>query len=58
MKWCKLCVLPDTRPNLIIDNGGICNACKLHKTKKKIDWDNRRKNFELIINTVKKLIWL
>ena len=27
MKWCKKCVLPDTRPNLKLNENGICNAC-------------------------------
>ena len=27
IKWCKSCVLPNTRPNIIIDKDGVCNAC-------------------------------
>ena len=32
MKYCKICVLPDTRPNLYILSDGICLAC--HSKKK------------------------
>ena len=28
MKYCKNCILPDTRPNLKIDKFGFCDACK------------------------------
>ena len=36
-KYCKICILPDTRPNLKINSNGICNACannNIKKTKK------------------------
>ena len=35
-KWCKKCVLPDSRPNLIIDKFGICNVCNLKSTSNNI----------------------
>ena len=41
MKWCRSCILPDTRPNLTLDADGICNACRNHGTKRQIDWDAR-----------------
>jgi len=27
VKWCRSCVLPDSRPNLRIEPDGRCNAC-------------------------------
>ncbi|WP_096701983.1 N-acetyl sugar amidotransferase [Magnetospirillum sp. 15-1] len=41
MRWCRSCVLPDSRPNLVIGPDGICNACHSHGTKRHIDWDQR-----------------
>jgi N-acetyl sugar amidotransferase len=41
VKWCRSCVLPDTRPNLTLDADGICNACRNHGTKRQIDWNAR-----------------
>ena len=35
LKWCRLCILPNTRPNLIFDKFGICNACNFSLNKKK-----------------------
>lgn len=53
MIFCKSCILPNTRPNLTISEDGICNACKLNKTKKKIDWTKRKKELLKIINQIK-----
>ncbi|QCO19892.1 N-acetyl sugar amidotransferase (plasmid) [Azospirillum brasilense] len=45
MRWCRSCVLPDTRPNLTIGADGVCNACRNHATKRVIDWDHRAAHF-------------
>ena len=41
MRYCKSCILPDARPNLLIGSDGICNACASHATKRVIDWKRR-----------------
>ena len=53
MKWCSLCVLPDSRPNLVIDVSGICNACKAHGDKSVIDWVGRKIAFESVVANAK-----
>lgn len=53
MNFCRHCVLPDTRPNLQLDNKGICNACRSSETKSNIDWEKRKNNFEQVIKSVK-----
>ena len=50
MKYCKNCILPDTRPNLSIDEDGVCNACKSHRDKKIIDWPERENNLLSVID--------
>ena len=27
MKYCKKCLYPDTKPQLIFDENGVCSAC-------------------------------
>lgn len=55
MRYCKKCVLPDTRPGLEIGNDGICTACKGHEQKDiNINWDERRKELESLIADAKK----
>lgn len=41
IQYCKTCILPNTRPNLVIGPDGICNACKTHSQKISIDWKKR-----------------
>ncbi len=43
LRYCKRCVMPDTKPNLLLDENGICNACRSYENRKEIDW-NQRKN--------------
>ena len=46
MKYCARCVIPDTRPNIVLDAEGVCNACRSHGTRASIDWDARARAFE------------
>lgn len=54
MKYCNNCIIPDSRPNILIMSDGKCSACHSHLNKKKINWKNRKINFEKIIKKVKK----
>lgn len=54
IQWCKSCVLPNTRPNIIIDKNGICNACNFHrKVKNKINWSKRENEFKTLCKNIK-----
>lgn len=53
LKYCRSCVLPDSRPNLIIGEDGECNACKSHRTKPDIDWTRRERLFRELIGHAK-----
>lgn len=49
MKYCKLCVMPDTRPGITFTDG-VCSACLAYEKRKSIDWDSRWKELEAICN--------
>jgi len=50
MRFCSKCVMPETRPDIIFDNNGICDACHSSEFKKdKIDWKSNEKEFEKLI---------
>lgn len=34
MKYCKRCVMPDTKPDLFIDDEGVCNACRSYEMRR------------------------
>ena len=53
MRYCKSCLLPDTRPNLTIGPSGVCNACQSHGAKRDIDWAARRVAFSAVVENAK-----
>jgi N-acetyl sugar amidotransferase len=53
MRYCKSCLLPDTRPNLTIGPFGICNACQSHGARRDIDWAARRAAFSAVVKNAK-----
>jgi N-acetyl sugar amidotransferase len=41
LKYCIKCVMPHTKPDLHIDEAGVCNACRSIEQRKDIDWSER-----------------
>ena len=41
LTYCKRCVMPDTKPDLLMDEHGICNACYNFESRGGVDWDAR-----------------
>ncbi|MGH8240705.1 MAG: N-acetyl sugar amidotransferase, partial [Steroidobacteraceae bacterium] len=42
LKYCVRCVMPHTKPDLHIDDDGVCSACRAYEQRKEIDWTRRR----------------
>lgn len=42
LKYCVRCVMPHTKPDLHIDEEGVCNACRSYEQRKEVDWDQRK----------------
>ncbi|WP_454021037.1 N-acetyl sugar amidotransferase [Azospirillum sp. Marseille-Q6669] len=54
MRYCTRCVLPDTRPGIVIDAEGVCTACRGHEDKlHRIDWDARRAAWDALVAEAK-----
>jgi len=53
MKYCKLCLLPDTKPQLTFDENGVCSACINNKLKENVNWEQKEKDFLQIIEKYK-----
>lgn len=47
--YCRNCVMPETKPDLDIDEQGTCNACQNFKRREIINWDDRRKGLHRIL---------
>jgi len=44
MRYCKRCVVADTRPRITFDEEGVCNPCRHWERKEKvIDWEARKR---------------
>jgi len=51
MRYCKKCIMPNTRPEQVFDEAGVCDACRsAEKKHKEIDWSARKKEFEQILD--------
>lgn len=49
IRYCRNCVMPETKPDLHIDEQGVCNACRNFQNRKAVDWDARKKHlFEIV----------
>ena len=48
MKYCKKCLIPDTRPHIIFNEEGVCQACTNNDIKKLTDYEARFKALKVI----------
>ena len=53
MRYCKFCLLPDTKPQLVFDKNGICSACINNKLKQNVDWESKHKDFLKLLEKYK-----
>ncbi|NLD98190.1 MAG: N-acetyl sugar amidotransferase, partial [Synergistaceae bacterium] len=49
MNYCKRCVMPDTKPDLKLDDEGICSACRSYENRKAVDWASRERELMEIL---------
>jgi N-acetyl sugar amidotransferase len=51
MRYCKRCVMPDTRPEIVFNEEGICDAClSADRKETSIDWGEREHKFRQILD--------
>ena len=48
-RYCSVCLLPSSKPDLYFTQEGVCTACTSFFERPKIDWDERKSNFLKII---------
>jgi N-acetyl sugar amidotransferase len=42
LTYCVRCVMPSTKPDLVLDQEGVCSACRAYEARKTVDWNERR----------------
>lgn len=50
MRYCKRCVMPDTRPGIKFNEDGVCYPCLAFERRNQIDWDARWQELEELAN--------
>ena len=53
LTYCKRCLMPDTKPDLFLDNEGICNACRSYENRAEVDWTKRYDELQEILSKYK-----
>ena len=54
LKYCSRCVMPHTKPDLHIDEHGVCNACRAYEQRREVDWDLRRAELLTVLQRYRK----
>ncbi len=54
IKYCKICFLPETKPDLHFDVKGVCAACISYNSRAEIDWDKRKEAFIGLVQEISK----
>ena len=53
LNWCKKCILPNSKPNILFNEDGICYPCVNYKKRKEINWKSRANLFEQLVKKIK-----
>ncbi len=53
MRYCSRCIIPDTRPNIVLGPDGVCNACSSFGDRPQIDWKARAEAFREVVRNAK-----
>ena len=54
IQYCTRCCMPETTEGIDFDELGICRACNSSEQKMHVDWDERKKTLESILDEAKK----
>lgn len=54
MIYCKKCITPTTRPGLTLDEEGVCPGCRYFEELRNINWEERDKELQEIVEWAKK----
>src|SRR5437588_12480010 len=50
LKYCVRCVMPHTKPDLKLDDAGVCNACRSYEARREVDWKQRERELLLVLD--------
>lgn len=50
IRYCCRCVMPATKPDLLIDDEGVCSACRSYEQRVEVDWTARREELARVLD--------
>ncbi len=50
IRYCNRCVMPETKPDLFIDEEGVCSACRNIEKRQAVDWESRKQELLKILD--------
>src|SRR5262249_48334945 len=50
IRYCRTCVMPETKPDLFIDDEGVCSACRSFQGRGAVDWKKREQELVAILD--------
>jgi N-acetyl sugar amidotransferase len=49
IRYCTRCVMPETKPDILFDDHGVCSACRNFERRVEVDWDARMRELREIL---------
>jgi N-acetyl sugar amidotransferase len=49
LTYCNRCVMPDTKPDLLLDEEGVCNACRSYENRRIVNWEERQNELAALL---------
>lgn len=49
LRYCSRCIMPDTKPDLVFDDEGVCSACRAYEYRREVDWAKRKNELENLL---------
>jgi N-acetyl sugar amidotransferase len=49
LTYCVRCVMPSTKPDLVLDDHGVCNACRAYEARTAVDWTARGRELTALL---------
>ena len=50
IRYCRHCVMPETKPDLAFDTEGVCAACRNYEARVEVDWSAREAQLRTILD--------
>jgi len=54
LQYCTRCVMPHTKPDLQMDDEGVCNACRSYERRALVDWSQRKNELLAIVENYRR----